>query len=309
MDVKRVVIEELHKPARKNFKRRRTIIKGLHDLYQADLVEMIPYASTNRGFRYILMVLNAFSKKLWARPVKRKTGEEVTKAMKQILNEVKVMPKNLQTDQGKEFFNKHFQELIEKQKINHYTTYSNPKASLVERCNRTIKNMMWKEFSLQGNYKWLPILQQIVSKYNNTKHSTTGFKPDDVSMRNEKKILNSAYSHLKTIDPRKAKFTVGDHVRISKYREAFKKGYTPNWSNEIFKIRKVKPTNPRTYLLVDEKGENIEGGFYELELQKVKYSDVFLVEKVLKRRGNMVFVKWLGLDKTHNSWLSKNAIL
>ena len=309
MDVKRAVIEELHRPARKNFKRRRTIIKGINDLFQADLVEMIPYASSNRGFRYILMVLNAFSKRLWARPVKRKTGEEVTKAMKQILNEVKVMPKNMQTDQGKEFFNMHFRELMDKHNINHYTTYSTPKASLVERCNRTIKSMMWKEFSFQGNYKWLSMLEEIVSKYNNTKHRTTGFKPVDVSKRNEKKILNSAYSHLKTIDPRKAKFSVGDYVRISKYREAFKKSYTPNFSNEIFKIRRVKPTNPRTYLLIDENGNNIEGGFYELELQKVKYPDVYLVEKVLKRRGSKIFVKWLGLDNTHNSWISKNAIV
>lgn len=81
------------------------------------------------------------------------------------------------------------------------------------------------------------------------------------------------------------------------------------WSNEHFKIRKVKPTNPRTYLLVDEQGNDIEGGFYELELQKVKYPDVYLVEKVLKRRGSMIFVKWLGLDNTHNSWISKNAIV
>lgn len=223
MDVKRTIVNELHKPARKNYKRRHTIIRGLNDLYQADLVEMIPYASTNRGFRYILMVLNAFSKKLWARPVKRKTGEEVTKAMKQILNEIKVAPKNMQTDQGKEFFNKHFSQLMSANGINHYTTYSSPKASLVERCNRTIKSRMWKEFSVQGNYKWLSVLEKIVSQYNNTRHSTTGFKPVDVSKRNEKKILNSAYSHLKTIDPRKPKFTVGDTVRLSKYRGIFKK--------------------------------------------------------------------------------------
>lgn len=308
MDIKRVVVEELHKPARKSFKRRRTIIKGLNDLFQADLVEMIPYAPVNRGFRYILMVLNAFSKKLWARPVKRKTGQDVTKAMEEILIKAKVTPKNLQTDQGKEFFNKHFNDLMQKYKINHYTTYSSPKASLVERCNRTVKNKMWKEFSLQGSYRWLPILDKIVTAYNNTKHSTTGFKPVDVSKKNEKEILNFAYSHLKTIDPKKRKFAVGDSVRVSKYREAFKKGYTPNWSNEIFKIKKVVLTNPTTYLLVDQRNEDIQGGFYEFELQKVKYPDVYLVEKVLRRRGDMVFVKWMGMDKTHNSWISKQTI-
>lgn len=282
MDIKREVINELHKPARKNYRRRHVIIKGLRDLFQADLVEMIPYAGVNKGFKYILMVINAFSKRLWARPVKRKTAEEVTKAMKEILAEAKIPPKNMQTDQGKEFFNTHFKQLMLKNKINHYTTFSNLKASIIERCNRTIKNLMWKEFSYQGNYKWLPILDKILFEYNNRKHRTTGYKPVEVSKRNEKEILKSAYSHLKTIDPAKGKFTVGDSVRISKYREVFKKGYTPSWSNEIFKIRKVLLTNPRTYLLRDEDGNDIQGAFYQPELQMVKYPDVFLIEKVIK---------------------------
>lgn len=307
MSIKKQVIDELHKPARVKFKRRHTIVKGLNDLFQADLVEMIPYASVNKGFRYILMVLDVFSKKLWARPVKRKTGEEVTKAMKEIL--VEAVPKNLQTDQGKEFFNKSFKHLMDKYKINHYSTFSSMKASVVERCNRTIKNMMWKEFSLQGNFKWLNMLPEIVSRYNDTKHSTTRFRPSKVTKWHEKRILNTAFSHVKTIDPRKAKFTVGDRVRISKHRQLFKKGYTPSWSNEVFEIKKVQYTNPRTYLLVDDRKNDILGGFYEEELQKVKHPDVYLVEKVLKRSGNKVFVKWLGLDKTHNSWITKNAIV
>lgn len=307
MDIKREVVKELHKPARVKFKRRHTIVKGLNDLFQADLVEMIPYASVNKGFRYILMVIDVFSKKLWARPIKRKTAEDVTKAMDEILSES--VPNNLQTDQGKEFFNKSFKDLMDKHGINHYSTYSSMKASIVERCNRTIKNWMWENFSWQGNRKWLNDLQGYVSRYNNRKHSTTGFKPSKVTKWHEKRILKHAFSHLKTIDPRKVKFAVGDSVRISKHRELFKKGYTANWSNEIFKIRKVQFTNPRTYLLGDAQNNDILGGFYEEELQKVKHPDVYLVEKVLRRRGNKVFVKWLGLDKTHNSWIMKNAIV
>lgn len=309
MDVRQSVVNELHKPARKNFKRRRTVIKGLNDLFQADLVEMIPYASVNKGYRYILMVLNAFSKMLWVKPVKRKTGEDVTKAMKQILLEAKVAPKNLHTDEGKEFFNKYFKQLMARNKINHYTTFSSPKASLVERCNRTIKNMLWKEFSLQGNYKWLSILDKIVDKYNKTKHTTTGFKPISVSKLNEKKILETVYNRPEPVNVKKAKFAIDDPVRISKYRSVFKKSYTPNWSTEVFKVRKILPTSPRMYSLVDEQGNNIKGGFYETELQKVKYPDVYLVEKVLKRRGNMIFVKWLGMDKVHNSWIKKDSII
>lgn len=306
--VKQQVVDELHKPARKNFKRRRVVIKGLNDLFQADLVEMIPYAKFNRGFKYILVVINAFSKFTYARPLKNKTSHEVTKAMNSILSEIKVTPKNLQTDQGKEFFNTNFATLMKKYKINHYATFSNLKASIVERCNRTLKNLMWKRFSLQGTYKWINILDEILHKYNTTVHSTTGFKPSKVTKKNEKDILNSAYTHLKILDM-KTKFKVGDHVRISKYRHAFSKGYTPNWSNEVFKIRKVNLTYPTTYLIQDHKGDPIQGGFYHYELQKVKHPDVYLVEKILRRKGNQVYVQWLGMDKSHNSWIDKSNIL
>lgn len=309
MNIKEQVVEELHKPARKNFKRRRVIIKGLNDLYQADLVEMIPYAGVNRGNRYILVVINAFSKYVWAYPVKRKTGRDVTEAMKKVLTSVKSTPKNIQTDMGKEFYNKEFQTLMEKFDINHYSSYSNLKSSIVERCNRTLKNMMWKQFSLQGTYKWLDLLPKIVKRYNETTHRTTGFKPKDVNTRNANQILRQAYSHTKTVDPRNPKFHVGNHVRVSKHRAAFTKGYTPTWSNEIFKIAKVRLTNPTTYLLEDDQSQEIKGGFYEYELQKTAHPDVYLVEKVLRRKGNQVFVKWLGLDKRHNSWISKHNIV
>ena len=171
--VKEDVVNELHKPARKNFKRRRVIIKGLNDLWQADLVEIIPYAKINKGYRYILVVINTFSKFVWIHPVKRKSGEEVTLAMKNILTQAKVSPKNLQTDLGKEFFNKNFKQLMEKHNIHHYSTFSSLKANIVERVNRTLKNLMWKKFSLDGTYKWLDLVNTIVSKYNNTKQCQT----------------------------------------------------------------------------------------------------------------------------------------
>lgn len=309
MNVKEYIIEELHKPARKHFRRRRVILKGLNDLFQADLVEMIPYAKFNRGYRYILVVINAFSKYVWALPLKRKTGQEVADAMKTVLESVKRIPKNLQTDMGKEFYNKEFRALMEKYSINHYSSYTSLKSSIVERCNRTLKNMMWKKFSLQGSYKWLTLLPEIVKQYNSRKHRTTGYKPKDVNNRNAREILLAAYSNLKTLDPKKQKFHEGDRVRISKYRAAFSKGYEPNWSNEIFKVVKVRMTNPRTYVLEDSYGEEIKGAFYDYELQKTKFPDVNLVEKVLKKRGNRLYVKWLGFDSRHNSWITRDNLV
>lgn len=236
-NVKNDVVNELHKPARKNYERRRVVIKNLNDLWQADLVEMLPYAKQNKGYRYILVVINAFSKYVWTHPVKKKSAEEVTLAMEHILKLAKTYPKNIQTDMGKEFYNIRFKKLMDEYKINHYSTFSNLKASIVERVNRTLKNHMWKRFSLQGNYKWLNILNEIVLKYNNTKHRTILLKPIEVNKNNEKQILNYAYTFPKTLDANKSKFKKDDFVRISKNREAFQKGYTPNWSNEIFQIK------------------------------------------------------------------------
>ncbi|XP_049818037.1 uncharacterized protein LOC126264375 [Aethina tumida] len=159
----------------------------------------------------------------------------------------------------------------------------------------------------QGNYKWLKILPEIVLKYNSTKHTTIGMKPIDVTTKNEQPLLKTAFNHIKIY--RGSKFKVGDKVRVSKYREAFNKGYTPNWSNEIFTVEKVNLTHPTTYILQDDHQDRIMGGFYEHELQLAKYPDIYLVEKVLKRKGNKAYVKWFGLPTNQNSWVNKNDLL
>lgn len=307
-NAKRDIVEELHKPARKNFRRRRVIVKGLRDLIQSDLIEMIPYARFNKGYKYILIVINAFSKFVLAVPVKNKSAKSITLAFKKIMAKVPEKPKNLQTDDGTEFYNSSFRQLMKSYGINHYSTYSSKKASIVERVIRTLKAQIWKHFSLQGKYVWINELQNIIHKYNNTKHSTIHMKPADVNQDNEKLVLETAFSYPKVIDPKIPKFKVGDYVRISKFRHVFDKGYTPNWTTEIFQIFKVKETFPRTYLLKDSKNEEIKGSFYEFELSKVKHSDYYLVEKIIKRRGDKVFVKWLGMDKSFNSWVERNTI-
>lgn len=302
---KRQVVNELHKPARKNFQRRRVIIKGFDDLWQADLVEMGAYAELNKDFRYLLTVIDTFSKFAWAIPIKRKTGLEVTTAMQSIFNEGR-SPQNLQTNDGKEFFNSAFQKRMKTYNINPYSTYSTLKASIVERWNRTLKTAMWKEFSMNGTYHWTNILKKLVNDYNKRKHSTIKMRPCDVTSNEEKHLLSTVYNHIKIID--RGRYKVGDFVRISKHKHVFEKGYTPNWTTEIFKIRKIQNTHPITYLLEDYKGNPIQGGFYELEISGVKYPDFYLVEKILKKQGDKVFVKWLGFPSNHNSWINKKDV-
>ena len=303
MDVRNNIANELHKQARRNYPRRKVTLKGLNDLCQCDLVEMLPYARFNKGVRYILTLIDCFTKFAYAVPVKNKTGVEVAKALEPILNKHKM--KHLQSDKGGEFFNPHVKKLTVKYNINHYATFSDMKASIVERLNRTLKGKMWKMFTAKGNYEWLSILPGIVKYYNSSVHRTIGMRPVDVKRKHVRGILARISVNGGNDMP---KFKVDDRVRISKYKRVFTKGYKPSWLNELFKIYAVKPTRPVTYILQDSRGEVIKGGFYEHELSLSRTGDVYLIEKVLKRRGDQVLVRWLGFDKTHDSWMDKRSL-
>ncbi|XP_043474365.1 uncharacterized protein LOC122506316 [Leptopilina heterotoma] len=249
---KLTVVKELHRQARKNYPRRKVQMRGIDETWQADLVEMIPYSYSNKGFKYMLTVIDIFSKYAWAVAVKSKNGKDISLAMKTILKQGRI-PKNLHTDRGKEFYNSEFKSLMQEFNINLYSTY-------------TYKAI---------NYKWINLLPTLISKYNNKKHRTIGIKPKDVTVEDTRELLR----------------------RIR---------YTPNWTTEIFTVDQVKSTKLVTYKLKDYQNQPIEGGFYEEELVKVQYPDVYLVEKVLKTRGNDVYVKWLGFDSSHNSWIKKS---
>jgi transposase InsO family protein len=127
-------------------------MKEIDDTWQIDLIEMQKFARQNKGFRYLLTIIDTFSKFAWAVPVKQKTGKEVTAAFKSVLVESGRKPKSGQSDSGKEFYNTTFQSLMNLMNIKNYSTYSIMKASICKRFNRTLKTMMYKEFLIQGNH-------------------------------------------------------------------------------------------------------------------------------------------------------------
>ena len=298
---KREIACELHRPARKNYIRRRVNVYGKNDLWQADIVEMIPYARKNKGFKYILCIIDCFTKFAWAIPLKTKTGMEVGKAFKKIL--VNRSPKLLQVDNGKEFYNKTFDALMSKYKIKKYSTFSTTKACIVERFNRTLKEKMFKEFTARGSHKWISILPMVINMYNNSLHRTIGTTPTQADNNPTLIVLK-----LRKIPDQKHLFKVGDNVRISTQKGVFTKGYLPNWSTEIFRITKINKTLPPTYVLEDYNGNTIAGCFYSEEISKTIYPDDYLVEKIIRRRGNQLFVKWLGFDDSHNCWIKASDI-
>ncbi len=222
------------------------------------------------------------------------------------------MPKNLQTDQGLEFLNKEFKALMKERNINHYNTWTDKKAAIVERWNRTIKTRLWKIFTEKNTTNWIDIIQDVVDDYNNTKHRTIKMTPAEVNKSNEAQVAKLLATSKTSI--KKPKYKVGDYVRLSRYKNIFAKGYTGNWTEEIFIIEKVKNTVPTTYVLKDTNGEIVRGTFYELELQKTKLQDYFRIEKVLQKKKmpdgtTKIKVRWKGYDKKYDTWIHMDDTL
>ena len=295
---------ELHKPIKRNFRKRRVIAHNVDDIWCSDLVHMQKLSKWNRGYKYLLMVLDLFSKYGWIVPLKTKTGLEVSKAFERILEKNK--PKMLWVDKGKEYYNKNVLDLLAKDKITIYSTENEEKSSVCERWNRTIKDKMYKRFTMQNNTVYVDILPKILASYNNSRHRSIGMttfqarKPENYG-----KVYFNLYGDLAKQNKKNDKpaFVIGDRVRISKYkRVTFDKGYTPNWTEEVFIIDEIRFTNPITYKIKDLNGEAIKGTFYREELQKTD-QEVYRIEKIIRKSKDKALVKWKGYPDEFNSWV------
>ena len=182
--------------------------------------------------------------------------------------------------QGSEFYNNSFKDFFKINNIKMYSTYNEGKSVVAGGFIRTLKNKIMAAISKNVYFDFL---DDIVNKYNNTVHKTIKTKPIDVTD-------DSYTEYVENSNKKDPKFKVGDHVRISKYKNIFAKGYTPNWSEEVFVINKIKNTVPWTYAINDLNGEEITGSFYEKELQKTNQKE-FRIEKVFKRKGDKLYVK------------------
>ena len=222
------------------------------------------------------MVIDVFSKYGWIVPLKSKTGVDVANAINKIFEERRCM--KMWTDKGKEFYNKHVKALG----VQLYSTENEEKSSVVERWNRTMKEKMFKYFSANNTKKYIDILDEMVNNYNNTKHSSIKMTPVEAS---DKKNKNRVWMNLNgkaRTNPVEPKFSVGDEVRITKKKSNFEKGYTPRWTEEVFTVSQIQYTDPPTYKISDHHGEEIQGTFYEQEMQKTN-QDIFRIEKIIRK--------------------------
>ena len=302
----------LHKPITRKFPRRETIVAGPNQQLQADLIDVSTHAKDNDNTKFILTVIDVFSKKAWAIPIKNKSGSEVSKALGTVF--VQSSPKYLQTDKGKEFLNSEVRGVLDRFKIEHFTSQNETiKASIVERFNKTLRNTLHRYFTKTGRERFIDVLKDFIDAYNNRYHTSLKMTPNEVSENNQEDVWYNLYDPLYAFQTPQPKLKRGDFVRISKAKTAFQRGFTPNWSVEVFIVEKVLSTTPITYSIKDYNGELIEGSFYEKELQKIQEPSVFKIEKVLQRKKignkNMVLVKWLDYPDQFNQWIPESDII
>ena len=301
----------LHKPRRRRFSTLPTKVFSINEQFVLDLVDLQNLAKYNKGYKYLLTVIDVLSKYAWAEPLKSKSATAMVEALQRLWTKLgSRLPQKVQTDSGSEFYNSRVQSFFKKHGVNHFSTYGDPHGSVVERWNRTLKTKMFRYFTAKNTLNYINVLPTLVKNYNHSFHRSIQEKPVNVTVSNEHNIWYRLYGK-KNEKKNKPKCRVGDKVRLNKKFRAFKKGYLPGWTEEIFLVKKVYTTDPVvTYKLTEFDGTPIKGTFYEQDVQKVVLADdaLFRIDQVLKRKANQVFVSWKGWPKKYNSWVWKKDL-
>ena len=272
------LIYSLHKPVQVHYTRNPTVANSIDHQWAADLADMKNLSRYNKGVKYLLTVVDVLSKYAWVVPMKNKTGAEQKRAFESILKEGR-KPLRLQTDKGSEFYNKSFQEYLAQQKITHFNTQRDTKASVVERFNKTLKQRLFRALTANATLKYLDFLPDLVKGYNASVHNAMGIAPKNVTMYNDGKVWKKLYSKklfgtsCKRRRRRKPIFKAGEKVMLSKVRRTFKKGYLPGLTEEIFIVDRVINSYVPSYKIKEYDGTPVKGTFYEEELQKVDMGD------------------------------------
>ena len=230
---------ELHKPIIKKFNKRKVYSSFKDNIWGADLADMQLLSKFHKGIKYLLCVIDLFSKYAFVVPLKDKKGISIVNAFQSVLNKSKRKPNKIWVDKGSEFYNVSFKKWLQDNDIVMYSTNNEGKSVVAERFIRTLKSKIYKYMTSISKNVYIDKLNTIVNKYNNTYHTTIKMKPIDVKD-------NTYINTNKEINYKDPKFKVGAYVGISKYKNTFAKGYMPNWSKEVFVVDKIKNTVPWT---------------------------------------------------------------
>jgi len=303
----------VHKKPIRRFPRIPVIVEGLQDQYDADLMILRDLAGANNGYKYVLIVIDVFSRYVWAAPMILKNQEHSLKAFKAIFSGGCPVPKRLRTDKGGEFTGKDIDAYFRKLNIQHFLTWNEIKANYAEKAIQTIKKKMFRYMTFARTRNYVDVLPEIIRSYNRTYHTSIGMSPSDVSEENEMVLWWDLYGRVNTRNTpkyKKFKYKVGDTVRLSRKRTRMEREYDERWTNEIFRVcRRFYNKGIIQYKVEDYSGVEKKGSFYEAELQGVTVDPnaLWRVDAVLKERGKgvdrEVLVHWHGWPKKYDEWI------
>ena len=277
----KIFINEIYsKPPRKNYPTNKTDVYFIDDIWSLDILDLKDYGSeNNRGYRYVLVVIDNFSKFGWTSPFKNKNAQTIKDSFENILISSKRKPNLIETDRGKEFYNNNFQEFLNKNDIKLYSRNSSYGAVFAERFNRTIRDLLKRPVFEEGDGNWIDVLPTITKQYNTKVHSSTKLSPIQASLKkNEGFVYKNLLDKRKKVKP---KFQLNDLVRVADLKKTFSKGDTTNWSYKLYKITEIiNDTIPS----------------YRLDNLKERYNESLLKKTELTLKQNKDVMKRLNLN-------------
>ena len=235
----KIFIEEIYsKPPKKNYITNKTDVYHIDDVWSLDILTLKDYGpENNRGYRYVFVIIDNFSKFGWTIPLKNKNAQTIKDSFENILISSKRKPNLIESDRGKEIYNKFFQDFLNKNNIKLYSRNSPYGAVFAERFNRTIRDLLKRPVFEKGDGNWIDVLQTITKQYNNRVHSSTKSSPIPASLKkNEGFVYKNILDKRKKIKP---KYEIGDLVRTADLKKTFSKGDKTNWSYKLYKITEI----------------------------------------------------------------------
>ena len=316
----------------RNFVRKPTKVCRQGLILGIDLLDLTDkIAKHNKKHRYIFLMIDLFSRKLWLTPLTNKSNLTCAKALETFFKKSLYKYTFVFSDLGCEFLGKHTQKVYDRFNITRYSVKNQRfKCSIAERAIRTVKQRLFRYFSQKNTLKYIDVLKQIEEAYNNTPHKGLGYKiPNNIhnltdvnEIKEQEKIqflqkLKNYGAITKQELRKKISLTEtlaeGTHVRLllGKTEGVFQKSYLPIFTKEIFVIDKLVKKFPFTYYLRDLLNFPIEGVVYRKELKPVTLPKKFAIEKVLKKQVNKTtgevryLVRWDGYPKHFDSYVNK----
>ena len=277
----KIFIDEIYsKGPKRNYAANKTDVYYIDDIWSLDILDLKDYGpENNRGYRYVLVTIDNFSKFGWTIPLKNKNALTIKDSFENILISSKRSPNLIETDRGKEFYNNIFQDFLNKNNIKLYSRNSSYGAVFAERFNRTIRDLLKRPVFEKGDGNWIDVLPTITNQYNNRINSSTKLSPKDASLKK-----NEGFVYRKLLDKRnkiKPKFQINDLVRVADVRKTFSKGDTTNWSYKLYKITEIiNDTIPS----------------YKIDNLPERYNESLLKKTDLTLKANNSVMKKLSLD-------------